>query len=194
MKTQWAVQPANSRCTMRFRHCVSLPALTLTVLDKGQLDELMFHEGRPHQLWTGKKTSDNNHYTVKSARPVGAGMCTSMVSVCVSDGTHSMASSEQQPPQRLTDTQDGMKRWWVSPGSSLQTSTKVSRGSQPLREYTSSHRRTGEPRQRCHWTTLPEVHGGGRKWSRDTRRTFSSLSGFGGVRRAPVSKLKEEMK
>lgn len=59
---------------------------------------------------------------------------TSMVSVCVSEGTHSRASSAQQPPHRLTDTQDGTKRWCVSPGNSRQTSTRVSRGSQPLRE------------------------------------------------------------
>lgn len=69
-------------------------------------------------------------------------VCTSMVSVCVSKGTHSMASSAQQPPHLLTDTQDGTKRWCVSPGNSRQTSTRVSRGSQPLREYTSNHRRT----------------------------------------------------
>lgn len=68
---------------------------------------------------------------------------TSMVSVCVSEGTHSMASSVQQPPHRLTDTQDGIKRWCVSSGNSRQTSTRVSRGSQPLLEYTSNHRRTG---------------------------------------------------
>lgn len=68
---------------------------------------------------------------------------TSMVSVLVSRGTHSRASSVQQPPHRLKDTQDGTKRLCVSPGSSRHTSTRVSRGSHPLREYTSSHRLTG---------------------------------------------------
>lgn len=72
-------------------------------------------------------------------------LISSMVSVCVSVGTHSRASSAQQPPHRLTDTQDGIKRWCVSPGSSRQTSTRVSRGSQPLREYTSNHLRTSRP-------------------------------------------------
>lgn len=72
-------------------------------------------------------------------------LISSMVSVCVSKGTHSKASSAQQPPHRLTETQDGTKRWCVSSGSSRQTSTKVSRGSQPLREYTSNHRRTSRP-------------------------------------------------
>lgn len=61
-------------------------------------------------------------------------LISSMVSVCVSEGTHSKASSAQQPPHRLKDTQDGTKRWWISPGNSRQTSTSVSRGSQPLRE------------------------------------------------------------
>lgn len=61
-------------------------------------------------------------------------LISSMVRVCVSTGTHSKASSEQQPPHRLTETQDGTKRWCVSPGNSRQTSTRVSRGSQPLLE------------------------------------------------------------
>lgn len=69
---------------------------------------------------------------------------TSIVSVLVSKGTHSRASSAQQPPHRLKETQDGTKRLCVSPGSSRHTSTRVSRGSHPLREYTSSHRLTGE--------------------------------------------------
>lgn len=72
-------------------------------------------------------------------------LISSIVSVCVSDGTHSKASSAQQPPHRLSETQDGTKRWWVSPGNSRQTSTRVSRGSQPLLEYTSNHRRTSRP-------------------------------------------------
>lgn len=72
-----------------------------------------------------------------------SGTDTSMVSVCVSVGTHSRASSEQQPPHLLTDTQEGIKRWWVSSGNSRHTSTRVSRGSHPLLEYTSNHRRTG---------------------------------------------------
>lgn len=72
-------------------------------------------------------------------------LISSMVTACVSVGTHSKASSAQQPPHRLTDTQDGMKRLWVSSGNSRQTSTRVSRGSQPLREYTSNHRRTSRP-------------------------------------------------
>lgn len=72
-------------------------------------------------------------------------LISSMVSVCVSEGTHSKASSAQQPPHLRTDTQDGTNRWCVSSGNSRQTSTKVSRGSQPLREYTSNHRRTSCP-------------------------------------------------
>lgn len=133
----------------RRRHwqCVSLPALTLAVLDEGQLNELMFHEGGSHQLHTHQKHIKNHvklqtssHFSTliiyrSALKQVGIQCAyTSMVSVCVSKGTHSMASSAQQPPHRLTDTQDGTKRWCVSPGNSRQTSTRVSRGSQPLRE------------------------------------------------------------
>lgn len=125
-----------------------LPAVTLAVLDEGQLSELVLHKGRPHQLHTGqKKVSAYSSSEQTSCICVCVCVCTSMVTVCVSVGTHSKASSAQQPPHRLTDTQDGMKRLWVSSGNSRQTSTRVSRGSQPLREYTSNHRRTcGETR------------------------------------------------
>lgn len=124
---------------------VLLPALTLAVLDEGQLNELMFHEGGSHQLHThqGKNRVILQTFSaliISCSTLKQVGFCvlvcayTSMVIVCVSKGTHSMASSAQQPPHRFTDTQDGTKRWCVSPGSSLQTSTRVSRGSQPLRE------------------------------------------------------------
>lgn len=92
--------------------------------------------------------SENELFRSTPRRPGGeVWVCrpdTSMVSVLVSEGTHSRASSVQQPPHRLKDTQDGTKRLCVSPGSSRHTSTRVSRGSHPLREYTSSHRLTGE--------------------------------------------------
>lgn len=43
--------PCISTCCMCTDiHVFLLPALTLAVLDKGQLDELVFHEGGPHQL------------------------------------------------------------------------------------------------------------------------------------------------
>lgn len=87
-----------------------------------------------------EEKSFHTYHLTKTQR--GVCVCTSMVRVCVSEGTHSKASSAQQPPHRFTDTQDGTKRWWISPGNSRQTSTRVSRGSQPLREYTSNHRRT----------------------------------------------------
>lgn len=146
----------NSRCTTH-HFCAQtlkvflLPALTLAVLDKGQLNELMLHEGGPHQLHTDQRILSLSTHILSRFHLSGFGVCvcmdTSMVSVCVSEGTHSRASSAQQPPHRLTDTQDGTKRWWVSPGNSRQTSTRVSRGSHPLLEYTSSHRRTVGPQK-----------------------------------------------
>lgn len=69
-------------------------------------------------------------------------LISSIVRVCVREATHSQPSSTQQPPHRRNDTHDGRNRWCVSSGNSRQTSTSMSRGAQPLREYTSSHRRT----------------------------------------------------
>lgn len=144
-----------------------LPALTLAVLHEGQFDEFMFHEGSPHQLHEDQEplclikfkllsiisALSSVSYclfyvSLRAVRDyVAVCVCTSMVSVCVSEGTHSKASSAQQPPHRRTDTQAGTNRWCVSPGNSRQTSTRVSRGSQPLLEYTSNHRRTGRETQ-----------------------------------------------
>lgn len=76
---------------------------------------------------------------VRSALAASVCVCTSITSVCVCDGTHSSASSEQQPPQRRSVTHDGRKRWCVSHGNSRQTSTSVSLGWHPLFWYTSNH-------------------------------------------------------
>lgn len=125
--------------------CFYLPALTLAVFDERKLNKLMSHEGSPHQLHMKQKTIMFNWkcpVTLIIWFLLKLIVCTSMVTVCVSRGTHSMASWAQQPPHLLTDTQDGANRWCVSSGNSCQTSTRVSRGSQPLREYTSNHRRT----------------------------------------------------
>ncbi len=84
-------------------------------------------------------------------------VCTSITSVCVCDGTHSSASSEQQPPQRRSVTHDGRKRWCVSHGNSRQTSTSVSLGWHPLFWYTSNHLTTEREREN-QWITLRKTH------------------------------------
>lgn len=85
------------------------------MLDEGQFDELVLHEGGPHQLHMGEKINCSGQLptsteAVRFVRLAPTPPDTSMVSVLVSEGTHSRASSEQQPPHRLKDTQDGMKR------------------------------------------------------------------------------------
>lgn len=55
---------------------------------------------------------------------------TCMVMLNSSVGTHSRPSSLQQPPQRISGTQDGLKMYSISSGYSWKMSTRVSMGRQ----------------------------------------------------------------
>ena len=78
---------------------VGSPALTLAMLNKGQLDEFMVDKGGLHELQRSNTQSWLNVQSLQVCVCVCVYVFTSIVTVCVSEGTHSRASSEQQPPQ-----------------------------------------------------------------------------------------------
>lgn len=174
---------------------VLLPALTLAVLDERQLNELMFHEGRSHQLHTEQKIfrhhlSNINHLQcVYSVCVYLHGECVcerrntlqGLVSTAASTSPHRHAGWDEEmvrlPRQLPPNLHQSVPRLTATPWVNLQPSPHWWKEINTVRILLLS------------LSQLYEVVQGFLY-----KHTFSTFPGFWGVCGPPVSELEGEIK